>query len=64
MKRIFAILLVFIAFFAKAQTPGENFDVMHYDINLLNFDFTEHTLQGDAYINLIATTTTNTFVFE
>ena len=64
MKRIFAILLVFVAFLAKAQTPGENFDVMHYDINLLNFDFTEHTLQGDVYINLIATTTTNTFVFE
>ena len=48
----------------QAQTPGENFDVTHYDINLLNFDFTEHTLQGEAYINLIATTTTNTFVFE
>lgn len=64
MKKLITVLLVFIAFFATAQTPGENFDVTHYDINLLNFDFTEHTLQGDAYINLIATTTTNTFVFE
>ena len=66
MKRLLTILSTFIALIGvtQAQTPGENFDVTHYDINLLNFDFTEHTLQGDAYINLIATTTTNTFVFE
>ena len=66
MKKTITLLVALIAFIglAQAQTPGENFDVTHYDINLLDFDFTEHTLQGEAYINLIATTTTNTFVFE
>ena len=64
MKKLLSIILIFTTLFTYAQTPGENIDVTHYDINLFNFDFSEHTLQGEAFINFIATASTNTFVFE
>ena len=64
MKKLLSIILIFTTLFTYAQTPGENINVTHYDINLFNFDFSEHTLQGEAFINFIATASTNTFVFE
>ena len=64
MKKLLSIILIFTTLFTYAQTPGENIDVTHYDINLFNFDFSEHTLQGEAFINFLATASTNTFVFE
>ena len=64
MKRIFAILLVFIAFLAKAQTPGENFDVTHYEIHINNIDFTGHTIQGETTVTLTALSSTNVINLE
>ena len=49
---------------ANAQIPGENFDVTHYEINLWDFNFTSHTLQGEAFIDITVTEPTNTFVLE
>ena len=61
-------MIAFLAIFSNnklnAQTPGENFDVTHYEISLWNFDFTAHTLQGRAKVRLTATEPTNTFVLE
>jgi len=64
MKRIFAILLVFVAFLAKAQTPGENFDVTHYEIHINNIDFTGHTIQGETTVTLTALSSTNVINLE
>ena len=66
MKRILTFLIAFIALIgvAQAQTPGENFDVTHYEIHLSNFNFTYHTLQGEALVTLNATTSTSTLVLE
>ena len=62
------ILMIFglIAMFNNviAQTPGENFDVKHYDIQLWGFDFNTHTLQGNTFVKFNATAPTNTFVLE
>lgn len=49
---------------ANAQIPGENFDVTHYEINLWDFNFTSHTLQGEAFVDITVTAPTNTFVLE
>ena len=66
MKRITALLFALIATLSglMAQTPGENFDVTHYEINLWDFDFTAKTLQGEAFIDVTVTAPTNTFVLE
>ena len=65
MKRLFlilALLMVFVA--AQAQTAGENIDVTHYEINLWGFDFTNHTLQGEAFIDFNTTASLSTLVLE
>ena len=64
MKKFLAILLVFVAFLAKAQTPGETFDVLSYEIHLSDFDFTAHTIQGEAVVSANTTAQTNTVVLE
>ena len=48
----------------NAQTPGENFNVTHYEINLWDFDFTNQTLQGEAFVDVTVTAPTDTFVLE
>jgi aminopeptidase N len=48
----------------QAQTPGENFDVNHYEIRLWDLDFTNHTLHGEALVDVTFTVPTNTFVLE
>ena len=50
--------------FAKAQTAGENIDVTHYEIHVWDFDFTNHTLQGETFIDFTAISNTNTIVLE
>ncbi|MBO4328137.1 MAG: hypothetical protein J5831_01850 [Bacteroidales bacterium] len=47
-----------------AQTPGEGFDVNHYEIRLWDFNFSQHTLQGEAFIDVTVTAPTDTFVLE
>lgn len=66
MMKKFLIIIGIIAFmgFANAQTPGENFDVTHYNINLWGFDFSTHTLQGEAFVDITVTEPTDTFVLE
>ena len=66
MKRVFLMIMGVFSFMAlaNAQIPGENFDVTHYEINLWDFNFTSHTLQGEAFIDITVTEPTNTFVLE
>ena len=66
MKKTITLLLALIAFIsiAKAQTAGENIDVNHYEIHLDNFNFTDHTLQGEALVTFTATANTGTVVLE
>ncbi|MBO7460498.1 MAG: hypothetical protein J6T53_06310, partial [Bacteroidales bacterium] len=64
MKKFIAILFVFTLFFAKAQTPGENINVTHYEIHLNNFDFNNHTLQAQTIVTLTAVNTTSTIALE
>ena len=66
MRRVFLMIMGIFSFMAlaNAQIPGENFDVTHYEINLWDFNFTSHTLQGEAFIDITVTAPTNTFVLE
>ncbi|MBR3699997.1 MAG: T9SS type A sorting domain-containing protein [Bacteroidales bacterium] len=66
MKRVFLMIMGVFSFMAlaNAQIPGENFDVTHYEINLWDFNFTSHTLQGEAFVDITVTEPTNTFVLE
>ena len=64
MKKILALFLVFIAFFAKAQTPGDNFDVTHYEIHINEIDFTNHTLQAQTIVTLTTLSATNAIELE
>lgn len=64
MKKLLVFLLIFTAFFAKAQTPGENFDVTHYEIHINNIDFSNHTLQAQTIVTLTAVNPTNIIAVE
>lgn len=64
MKKILALFLVFIAFFAKAKTPGDNFDVTHYEIHINEIDFTNHTLQAQTIVTLTTLSATNAIELE
>ncbi|MBR4838061.1 MAG: T9SS type A sorting domain-containing protein [Bacteroidales bacterium] len=64
MKKLFTLILIFTALFANAQTPGENFDVNHYDIHLNEIDFTNHTLQAQTTVTLTALNATSTIELE
>ncbi|MBO4567315.1 MAG: T9SS type A sorting domain-containing protein [Bacteroidales bacterium] len=64
MKKFLAILLVFVAFLAKAQTLGETFDVLSYEIHLSDFDFSARTLQGYTVVTANTTAQTNTIALE
>ena len=59
-----ALLAIFSSPKLNAQIPGEKFNVTHYDINLWDIDFTNHTLQGEAFIDVTVTAPTDTFVLE
>ena len=61
MKRLslfLALLLTLPMAALKAQTAGENIDVTHYAINLWGIDFTNQTLQGEAFIDFSTTAST------
>ena len=67
MKRLslfLALLLTLPMAALKAQTAGENIDVTHYAINLWGIDFTNQTLQGEAFIDFSTTASTSTIVLE
>ena len=64
MKKLLAIILVFIAFTANAQTPGENFDVTHYEIHLNNLGFTNHTIEAVTTVTVTALSAANSIELE
>ena len=66
MKKTLLILILglMLPFALKAQTPGENIDVTHYEIHLSDFDFTSRTLMGYTYVTVTTTAPTDTFVLE
>ena len=64
MKKLFLILSILLPFALKAQTPGENIDVTHYEIHVGDFDFTNRTLQGETYVDFTATASVQQVVLE
>ena len=64
MRKLLTLILVFTAFFAYAQTPGENINVTHYEIHLNGIDFTNHTLQAQTTVTLTPISATNTIDLE
>ena len=64
MRKLLVILSLLFPVFLNAQTVGENIDVTHYEIHVWDFDFTNHTLQGETFIDFTATGNTNTIVLE
>lgn len=65
MKKFFLMIVIFALIGnLHAQNAGENFDVTHYEIQLWGFDFSAHTLQGEAFITFTATERAETFVLE
>lgn len=67
MKKIQLLLILILTFSLSslfAQTSGEGIDVNHYEIHVWDFDFANHTLQGETFIDFTATSSTNTIVLE
>ena len=60
----FATLLLFLTLQCKAQNAEANIDVTHYEIHINEINFTEHTIEGEAFIQLTATTQTDAIVME
>ena len=65
-KTIFFLTLLMALPFvmAKAQTPGENIDVNHYEIHIGGFDFANRTLQGETFVEFTATDRVSVVVLE
>lgn len=65
MKRLSLLLAFLLAWpFVNAQTPGENIDVTHYEIHIWDFDFTNHTLQGETFVTFTTTAEVQQIVLE
>ena len=65
MKKIFMMIgIIALLGNSYAQNAGGNFDVTHYEIRLWDFNFTNHTLQGEAFVDITVTEPTDTFVLE
>ena len=65
MKKFFLIIGIFALFGnLHAQNAGEHFDVTHYEIRLWDFNFSNHTIQGEAFVDITITEPTDTFVLE
>ena len=56
------LLLPFVAM--KAQTAGENIDVTHYAIHINELNFSNHTLQGETFVDFTATASVQQVVLE
>ena len=64
-KATFILAMLLLPFLAlKAQTPGENIDVNHYEIHIGGFDFANHTLQGETFVEFTATDRVPAVVLE
>ena len=58
----FALLLPWSALIA--QTAGEGIDVTHYAIHVNELDFTNHTLQGETFVDFTTTSEVQQVVLE
>lgn len=67
MKRL-SLLMVFLLALSfvttKAQTAGENIDVTHYAIHINELNFTNRTLQGETFVDFMATANVQQIVLE
>ena len=64
-KTILFVLLALLGIgLAPAQTPGEGFDATHYEIRLWDFNLSQHTLQGETFIDFTTTAPLSTMVLE
>ena len=65
MKRLLLSLVLLLSFsLTQAQTAGENIDVTHYAIHVNELNFTNHTLQGETFIDFTATANVQQIVLE
>ena len=65
MKKLsFLLAFLLLMTFAQAQSPGENIDVTHYEIHVGDFDFTNHTLQGETFVDFTATASVQQVILE
>jgi aminopeptidase N len=65
MKRLSLFLALLLTWpFAQAQTAGENIDVTHYAIYVNELNFTNHTLQGETFVDFTATANVQQIVLE
>jgi len=66
MKRfsLLLVLLLPLAFVAKAQTPGENIDATHYEIHVGDFDYANRTMAGETFLTFTATADVQHIVLE
>ena len=64
MRRIAFLMMLMLTGSLFAQTAGENIDVTHYELNLWSFNFSDHTLQGEAFIDFTTTAEVSTLVLE
>ena len=66
MKRfsLFLLSLLLTLPIAKAQTAGEDIDVTHYEIHVNELNFTNHTMQGEAFVDFTATADVSQIVLE
>ena len=64
MKRLFIFLSLLLPVLLIAQTPGEGIDVNHYEIHLSDFDFANHTLQGETFVTFTAAADVSQIVLE
>ena len=65
MKRLSLFLALLLTWpFAQAQTAGENIDVTHYAIHVNELNFTNHTLQGETFVDFTATANVQQIVLE
>lgn len=65
MKQLSLFLALLLTWpFAQAQTAGENIDVTHYAIHVNELNFTNHTLQGETFVDFTATANVQQIVLE
>lgn len=65
MKQLSLFLALLLTWpFAQAQIAGENIDVTHYAIHVNELNFTNHTLQGETFVDFTATANVQQIVLE
>ena len=65
MKKL-SFLLAFLVLmnFAQAQTAGEGINVTHYAIHINELNFSNHSLQGETFVDFTATASVQQIILE